>query len=87
MLLPSFSSCLLLERNLIYLHYIIVIYVEMSQEKLYRDVCLSTFHTFTTATDLFKLLIERFHMVCPSVLSIEEAAEWREKKLVPVQKR
>ena len=77
----------LLERTLIYLHYIIVIYVEMSQEKLYRDVCLSTFHTFTTATEFFNLLIERFNMMCPSVLTAEETVEWREKKLVPVQKR
>ncbi|KAL5533752.1 hypothetical protein ACEPAG_212 [Sanghuangporus baumii] len=61
--------------------------LKMTEEKLYRDVCLTTFSTFTSASELFQLLIERFEMEYPASLTREEANEWREKKLRPVQKR
>ena len=60
---------------------------ELSQEKHFRDVLLTTFSTFTSASGLFQLLVDRFEMECPSSLSQEEAIEWRDKKLRPVQKR
>ena len=59
----------------------------MTQEKMYRDVFLTTFNTFTSADELFDLLVDRYGMQCPNSLTQEESMEWREKKLMPVQKR
>lgn len=59
----------------------------MTQENSYRHAFLATFSTFTTADQLFDLLVERYEMDHPSELSDTEFQEWKEKKLRPVQKR
>ena len=59
----------------------------MSQETVYRDVFLTTFTTFTTARELFDMLVDRFKMEQPPSLTPEESDEWRKKRLRPVHTR
>lgn len=46
-----------------------------------------TFRTFATADTLFEMLIERYRMDHPVKLIATEFVDWKEKKLLPTQKR
>ncbi|KAJ3042206.1 hypothetical protein HDV00_007916 [Rhizophlyctis rosea] len=48
---------------------------------------LLTYRSFTTSTELFHLLINRFNIHSPDGLKEEEYAEWVEKKQTPVKLR
>lgn len=59
----------------------------MTQELSYRHAFLTTFRTFTTADEVFDLLIERYQMDHPAGLTTEEFEEWKNRKLRPIQTR
>ncbi|KAJ6623083.1 ras guanine nucleotide exchange factor domain-containing protein [Mycena sp. CBHHK59/15] len=61
--------------------------IKISQEMNYRNVFLTTFRTFTTANQLFDMLVARYRMEVPEHLTDEQAAEWREKMQLPTQRR
>ncbi|KAJ6486221.1 ras guanine nucleotide exchange factor domain-containing protein [Mycena vitilis] len=61
--------------------------IKLKQEKHFRDVFLTTFRTFTTANQLFDLLVARYHMERPEHLTDEQVDEWREKMQLPTQRR
>ncbi|KAK7063870.1 ras guanine nucleotide exchange factor domain-containing protein [Favolaschia claudopus] len=61
--------------------------IKLKQEKNYRDIFLTTFRTFTTASQLFDLLVARYNMERPEHLTDEQADEWRDKMQLPTQRR
>jgi son of sevenless-like protein len=60
---------------------------ELKQDKLFKDIFLTTFRTFTTANQLFDMLVARYHMERPEDLTAEQADEWRDKMQLPTQRR
>ncbi|KAJ7508677.1 ras guanine nucleotide exchange factor domain-containing protein [Mycena galericulata] len=61
--------------------------IKVNRERMFKDIFLTTFRTFTTANQLFDMLVARYHMECPDNLTDEQAAEWREKMQIPTQSR
>ncbi|KAJ7150331.1 ras guanine nucleotide exchange factor domain-containing protein [Mycena filopes] len=61
--------------------------IKLKQEKTFKDIFLTTFRTFTTANQLFDMLVARYHMERPEHLTDEQAEEWREKMQLPTQRR
>ncbi|KAJ7204466.1 ras guanine nucleotide exchange factor domain-containing protein [Mycena pura] len=61
--------------------------IKLNQEKLFKDVFLVTFRTFTTASQFFELLVKRYHMECPEGLTDEQAEEWQQGMQLPTQRR
>ncbi|KAJ7361302.1 ras guanine nucleotide exchange factor domain-containing protein [Mycena albidolilacea] len=61
--------------------------IKLKQEKMFKDIFLTTFRTFTTANQLFDLLVARYHMERPEHLTDGQAEEWREKMQLPTQRR
>ncbi|KAJ6520256.1 ras guanine nucleotide exchange factor domain-containing protein [Mycena sanguinolenta] len=60
--------------------------IKLKQEKMFKDIFLTTFRTFTTANQLFDLLVARYHMERPENLTDAQAEEWREKMQLPTQR-
>lgn len=60
---------------------------EMAQETVFRNTFLMTFRTFTSPDQFFDLLVERYRMDHPPDLTGSEFEEWKDKKLLPTQKR
>lgn len=60
---------------------------ELSQEIEYRHVFLTTFRTFSTADDLFDLLVDKYQLRPPPTLTETQMEEWKEKRLRPTQHR
>ncbi|KAJ7755059.1 ras guanine nucleotide exchange factor domain-containing protein [Mycena maculata] len=61
--------------------------IKVNRERMFKDIFLTTFRTFTTANQLFDLLVARYHMERPESLTEEQAAEWRERMQIPTQSR
>ncbi|KAJ7492214.1 ras guanine nucleotide exchange factor domain-containing protein [Mycena latifolia] len=61
--------------------------IKINQEKTFRNIFLTTFRTFTTANQLFDVLVARYHMERPEHLTDEQAEEWRERMQLPTQRR
>ncbi|KAJ7269310.1 ras guanine nucleotide exchange factor domain-containing protein [Mycena haematopus] len=61
--------------------------IKLKQEKMFKDIFLTTFRTFTTANQLFDLLVARYQMERPEHLTDVQAEEWREKMQLPTQRR
>nr|GAT61374.1 predicted protein [Mycena chlorophos] len=61
--------------------------IKVAHEKTFKDIFLTTFRTFTTANQLFDLLVARYQMERPEGLSDEQALEWRDKMQLPTQRR
>lgn len=47
----------------------------------FRHAFLSTYRTFSTADEVFDLVVARYNMEHPQGLAPDEIEEWREKKL------
>ncbi|KAF7337603.1 hypothetical protein MSAN_02233600 [Mycena sanguinolenta] len=60
--------------------------IKLKQEKMFKDIFLTTFRTFTTANQLFDLLVARYYMERPENLTDAQAEEWREKMQLPTQR-
>ncbi|KAJ7109784.1 ras guanine nucleotide exchange factor domain-containing protein [Mycena epipterygia] len=61
--------------------------IKVNQENTFRNTFLMTFRTFTTANQLFDVLVARYHMERPEHLTDAQAEEWREKMQLPTQRR
>ncbi|KAJ6523591.1 ras guanine nucleotide exchange factor domain-containing protein [Mycena capillaripes] len=61
--------------------------IKLKQEKNFRDIFLTMFRTFTSANQLFDLLVARYNMERPEGLNAEQADEWRDKMQLPTQRR
>ncbi|KAJ7116791.1 ras guanine nucleotide exchange factor domain-containing protein [Mycena crocata] len=61
--------------------------IKVKQENAFKNIFLMTFRTFTTANQLFDMLVARYHMERPEHLTDEQAEEWREKMQLPTQRR
>ncbi|KAI0783386.1 ras guanine nucleotide exchange factor domain-containing protein [Abortiporus biennis] len=53
----------------------------------YCRAFLMTYKTFATADELFEQLLKRYNLQPPSGLTTSEADDWKERKLLPSQKR
>jgi len=58
-----------------------------AQENQYRHTFLMTYPTFCSASDLFELLLSRYHMTPPPGLDDEEMEAWKQKRLRTTQRR
>ncbi|KAJ7610925.1 ras guanine nucleotide exchange factor domain-containing protein [Roridomyces roridus] len=61
--------------------------IKVNREKIFKDVFLTTFRTFTTANQLFDMLVARYRMERPENLTEDQAQEWRERMQIPTQSR
>ncbi|KAF8204304.1 ras guanine nucleotide exchange factor domain-containing protein [Mycena galopus ATCC 62051] len=61
--------------------------IKLKQEKTFREIFLTTFRTFTTANQLFELLVMRYYMERPEHITDAQAEEWTEKMQLPTQRR
>ncbi|KAJ7687418.1 ras guanine nucleotide exchange factor domain-containing protein [Mycena rosella] len=61
--------------------------IKINQENMFKNIFLTTFRTFTTANQLFDVLVARYHMDRPEHLTDEQAEEWRERMQLPTQRR
>lgn len=63
--------------------------IKLEQERRFRTVFLTTFRTFTTADDLFRMLASRYYAEPPHQLATHAAAvhDWTQKLLLPTQGR
>ncbi|KAL1762527.1 ras guanine nucleotide exchange factor domain-containing protein [Schizophyllum commune] len=63
--------------------------IKLEQERRFRTVFFTTFRTFTTADDLFRMLAARYYMEPPVEYATHAAAihDWTQKLLLPTQGR
>lgn len=59
---------------------------ELAQFKTFTNVFLTTFRTFTTADNLFDMLVERFHLKPREPLTEYERLDWKTNLRNPVQR-
>ena len=59
---------------------------ELAQYKTFTNVFLMTFRTFTTADQLFDMLVERFHLQLNESLTESEYLNWKANLRIPVQR-
>ncbi|KAJ8084746.1 hypothetical protein PM082_003523 [Marasmius tenuissimus] len=60
--------------------------VRAAQDTAYRRTFLTTFRTFMSASDLFKMLVDHFSTERPQDLNEEESAEWSSKYRNTIQR-
>ena len=60
---------------------------EPAQEIRYRQAFLTTFKSFTSAEEVFELLVAQFNITPPSTLNAKEMEVWKDKKLRPTRRR
>lgn len=53
----------------------------------FRHTFLSTLHTLGSSGEIFDLLVQQYHLEPPSSISVAQVDKWRQKHLLPVQKR
>ncbi|TFK77505.1 ras GEF [Pluteus cervinus] len=60
---------------------------KLAEDMTFRNIFLMTFRTFMTADQLFDMLVERYRMNHPEQAEGAEYEDWKERFLLPTQKR